>query len=455
MDSREIFIAIEETAATSKKKEKESLLKEYCQCDEFKEVLKAALDPLITYGVQKTPDVSSFGGKRFGVSTWQLLVDLHERNLTGHAAIDAIATEMGWLDAGSAELLKRIIKKDLRAGFGASTINKACKGLIRTFPYMRCALTSSVNIENWDWSNGIISQEKADGMFANINHEPNGVVSIISRNGSLFPMESFASLQAEVVQNLKENTQTHGELLVFQDNVLLPREKSNGMLNRVLKGGTLPKNCKVVYQAWDQIPLEYVKEKGSYKIDYMTRISDLSEQIASKHNNEYLQLIPTQVVHSIEGAYEHYSKLIQQGKEGTIIKERHGIWKDGTSKHQVKLKLEVDVDLEVAKILSGKVGSKNEGKPGSLTCISKCGKLKVDVTVKNDELRQRIMDDPNDWLGRIIAVRANTILNPSKLNSYYTLFLPRMVEPDYRIDKDIADTLEEIKNQFKAKIAPK
>ncbi|MDW5334816.1 DNA ligase, partial [Acinetobacter baumannii] len=67
----------------------------------------------------------------------------------------------------SGELLIRILRKDLRAGFSDATINKVVPDLIPVFPYQRCSLPSEVKLKAWPWKDGIYLQEKADGMFAN------------------------------------------------------------------------------------------------------------------------------------------------------------------------------------------------------------------------------------------------------------------------------------------------
>ena len=39
--------------------------------------------------------------------------------------------------------------------------------------------------------------------------------------------------------------------------------------------------------------------------------------------------------------------MLSRGKEGVVLKNPTAIWRDGTSKEQVKLKLELDCDLKV------------------------------------------------------------------------------------------------------------
>lgn len=453
MNSDRIFEVIDSVANTSGNNDKESIVASHIADPQFQQVLAFAYNPLITYGVANIPG-NSGGDGEFTNDTWLLLHMLSSRDLSGNAALDAIVQEMNKLSVKSAELLKRILRKDLRAGFGASTINKTKKGLIPVFPYMRCSLTKQVKLSAWPWHKGVISQEKADGMFANVDHETGGNVSIRSRQGSEFPLKHFASFIKEVQERISPNTQTHGEFLVTVDGEIQPRQISNGIMNHLLDGGELESNQQLAFFVWDQIPLDSVVSKGRYSVSYSARLARIIGQLNSSKDrqNKCIGLIPTRVVYSLGDAYSHFAELLKLSKEGTVIKNPDGHWRDGTSKDQVKLKLDVDVDLKITDIVPGRDGTKNENRPGSMTCVTSCGLLKVDVTVKNEAMRDQIEANPNDWIGRVIVVRSNSILDPSESNEFYTLFLPRMAETSYRVDKTEPDSLEQVRDQFAAAI---
>jgi DNA ligase-1 len=462
MTSCQVFKAIEKIAATSSKNDKQAMVKQFLAFDTFKRVLVAALDPLVTYGMQQVPDRTE--GAAPGANTfenapiWETLDKLAKRTLTGNDARDEVQRLMTFLAPESAELFKRIIRKDLRAGFSESTVNKAWKGLIREFPYMRCALLKDAKLDSWTWAAGVISQEKADGMFMNIDHEEGGLVRMTSRQGTPFEVDLFGAFADRVRAQLTPGTQTHGEMVVFVGGKLTPREIGNGILNRVAAGGAFAPNETPLFYAWDQIPLAAVAPKGKYEVGYRERLKAMLLKMAAGQRElplgeqMMIQVIPTKVVHSLEDAMAHYRDLLAKGKEGTIIKNGAAIWRDGTSKEQIKLKLEVDVDLLITGIAPGRAGTKNEGRAGAFNCSSSCGKLHVDVTVKNEELRDAVDANGDDFIGRIIAVRANAVMKPSESSEFHSLFLPRMVEASYRTDKSEADSLEQVIAQFDAAV---
>lgn len=455
MNSSEVFSQIEEIAATASKNAKAELLQQNLKDDLFKRVCEYAYNPFKTYGIRKRPEtIGENCSNEFDDGTFELLDHLISRKLTGTEAIEALRGELTALNKSSSELLWRIVAKDLRAGFSESSINKACKSLIPEFPYMRCSLPKDVKLEEWPWATGVISEEKADGMFANLDHEDTGLVSIRSRQGTEFPMDKFEVIVRETQENLKAGTQNHGEFIVQRDGVTLPREIGNGIMNSVINGsGDFAENERPVFLIWDQIPLTSVVKKGKCLTPYRVRFSGIVQQVKDlMKQGGSISVIPTRIVYSLADAYRHSADLMKQGKEGTVVKHPDMIWSDSTSKDQVKLKLEFNVDLIIKAILPGKAGTKNEGRPGTFACETCDGLLKVDVTVKNEAVRDSAEANPDEWIGRILDVVANDITEPGESNSFHSLFLPRMAEAGYRTDKSEADTLERVFAQKEAAI---
>lgn len=450
MNSKEVLLAINLIAETSSKKEKEELVRKYAQESElFVQVMKLAYNPFYVYGIlpTKADEAVEAGALYFDeLDTELLLQDLRERKITGNEAREAVRKQLSQLDEHSAELLVRILRKDLRAGFSESTINKAVKGLIPVFPYMRCSLAKDAKIETWNWPKGILSQEKADGMFTNATLLESGLL-LSSRQGTPMPVEKFKGIKQTLEAQFKRHFQYHGELLVERDGQILAREIGNGILNSVLKGGDFEETDQPIFIVWDLIPINEVKSKGQYEVPYAQRLKEISTY-AKAASQSFVRVIPTRVVKDMQSAVNHFLELVAQGKEGTVIKTPLMKWKDGTSKEQVKMKIEADCELKVMAVNEGKIGSKNEGRPGALHCHSECGKLIVDVAVKNEKMRDEVQANPEDWIGKVITVRGNQVLKPSASSDNYSIFLPRMVDDHYRTDKSEADDLTRITAQF-------
>ena len=449
MKSSTMFMALDRIALTASKNEKQALVKQVAdQSDDFKRVLEYAYNPFKTYGIKPlAPEWGEKSGQDdFNAGTWELLNLLINRKLTGVSARAAVQSEFNRLNNESAELLWRIIRKDLRADFSESTINKAVKGLIPEFPYMRCSLPKHVDLASWPWAGGIVSQEKADGMFANVDHEIGGVVRITSRQGSEFPIEKFKMLEMDVRGCITPGTQLHGEVIVHRNGVTLPREIGNGILNSVLKGGDFGVGEFPVYQAWDQIPLSAVVSKGKWTLPYRQRLGGIIQQLQDTSTLS-IELIPTRIVKTFEGALAHYRELLAKGKEGTVIKLPTATWKDGTSKEQIKMKLEVDVDLKIVGYVEGE--GKFAGSVGSVTCRTSDDELEVNVSGFTDKERDWINKGRIELLESIMTVRANSIMLSTN-GGKHSLFLPRHVE--LRHDKVVADSMQQVRDQFESAV---
>lgn len=439
-----VLAALNEIAAVSGKIEKQKLVEKHLKDPDFEKVVVLMLDPFKRFYIKDF--ISGKTEKAYSTTdAYNLFEQLSSRVLSGNPARSAC----GYLvDAGfPADLMIRILEKDPKAGFGESTVNKAKKGLIREFPYMRCALPKDAKFASWAWPKGVISQEKADGMYATINQNSRDIV-IMSRSGKPFDTDSFAAIVGHATKFLDDNTQTQGELLVMNAaGEIQPREIGNGILNKVAQGGEWPQGMSPVYRAWDQIPMTEVYSKVKYNVGYAARLLNLAKQL--KDAGSVIAVIETRIVRSMEEAKAHYASMLEAGKEGTILSEPNAPWVDSTSKFKIKFKLTAPCELRVTGWRPGK--NKNKDLFGALICESEDGLLEVGVSGFTDAMRKEIFEDMSNIVGSVITVDSNMIMAPSREGKKWSLFLPRFAE--FRKDKDSADTLEKIKEQFEAAIS--
>lgn len=435
-----IVSTIQALAATSSRTDKIAILKKTDKL--FQRLLVAAYDPVVSYGVIQMPDVHGDQDTLESVSGHildELLPNLASRRLSGKAAQLAIERILLTLKEDDADVLRNVIRKDLRCGINTGTINAAIRGLIFEPPYMRCSLKDKSNMKKWKWEDGIISQTKADGMFINVIVGPEGV-QWMTRNGQTFPEGSLGTvLNSEALRVLKPNNVYMGELLVIENNTVLPREVGNGALNSVLKGGSFEPAQQPILKMWDVVSVEDWRS-GSSVYEYNLRLADCKDIPES----QIISTIDTMYVYSMQEAMVHYRLLVTQGEEGSILKHPELLWKDGTSKDAVKLKVEADVDLLVVGFEQGR--GKFADMVGSLTCETADGGIRVNVSGFTDSMRKHITEHVQEWIGnKIITVRANDTMAGEPVSS---LFLPRFVE--VREDKDTPDTTAKVFEIFAA-----
>lgn len=416
----------------------------------FQDVLYYTYNPEFNYYIKAVRKPANFGSQTL-YELWpqacSLLIDLHNRDVTGNSAHEAVTNLMSWMKKEEADIFETILKRDIRCDINVSTINAAIEGLIPEYPYMRCSLPDKSNIKKFNWTAGVFSQEKADGMFVNIIRRDGGEILIQSRNGSIFPMSEFGSLVSglEQMSGFYDGTVLHGEMLVTDvGGKPMPREEGNGMLNSVLKGGGFPHGFYPTVYLWDIIPLvDY--NAGVYDKPYNARLFTIQKMVADCPSPS-INIIETRTAFSMEEARSHYTEMTECGKEGTILKDPRSIWKDGTSKDCVKFKIEAEVDLLVTGVNEG--NGKNADTFGSLVCQSSDGLVEVAVSGFTDADRVRIAGELDQWIGkRIITVRANNLMPIPQNGGKRSLFLPRFVEE--RLDKTEADSLDKIEEIFR------
>ena len=124
-------VIIQRLEADNSRLAKEAILAEAMTegLDEFFEGLKMGLDKLYTFGIKQVPVKEDDAGQGLSWANFkQLAESLYRRELTGHAARDAVklamdvATKAQWNG-----FYRRILIKDLRCGVSEKTVNTVAK----------------------------------------------------------------------------------------------------------------------------------------------------------------------------------------------------------------------------------------------------------------------------------------------------------------------------------------
>jgi ATP-dependent DNA ligase len=425
---------------------KEKVLTDNKDNPTLKRVLQAALDPYTQYYQRKIPEYTRKEGTMS--LDWALgsLLVLTSREETGNAAIGRLKNTLGRLSEDDAEVLKRVVSKDLKCGVSIATVNKVFgKDFISTYP---CMLASAFNQKSFKAIKyPAIAQTKMDGMRANILINAEGGVEVRSRSGreidllghfDEFVMKIF--YKSAVLDDLNHfyGAVLDGELLVLDTNGdILDRKTGNGILNKAVKGTISEEEAsRVRMWAWDMIPLENFKS-GNCAIPYFDRLAVLNERMQAVYNiqeDSLVNILPAEMVGSYEEAEAAFNEALDAGEEGIIVKNGDSPWENKRSKYQVKMKAELEADLLVESIVEG--SGKYQGLVGSLSCTSKDGSLKVNVGSGLTDIDRN--KSPDEFIGKIISVKYNEKIK-DKSNDTWSLFLP--IFQELRLDKSEADNL--------------
>jgi hypothetical protein len=407
------------------------------------QVVFLALDTYTQFFIRKIPAYTR--GPDTANLKWALdkLCDLSSRTVTGNAAIAHLVKILESLEPDDAQVVERIIEKDLKCGVAASTVNKVWPNLVHEYPCMLASPYEEKLVNKIQFP--AYAQLKMDGMRFNAIVK-NGKCEFRSRNGKLIDIPS--DLFQQPFLNMHEYWGTDmvfdGELLVVDvAGKPLDRKTGNGILNKAVKG-TMSEEEAVNVRAtlWDALPVENFAV-GVYKEQYIDRIAKLSNALSHMRNQtpfgHLVALVNHTEVRTPEDASRLFLQYLKKGEEGIILKDRFGIWEDKRAKHQIKYKGVFECDLVCVGWDEGT--GQNVGRLGALQLASSCGKLTVGVgTGLTEEDRINI---GRDVIGKVVAVEFNAIIDDKKKDTK-SLFLPVFI--CVRPDKDEADSLTTIES---------
>lgn len=386
LSSCEVFEVIEQIAA-AKGKEKEAVLAKHMHDETLRQVLRATYDPFTTYGVKKLPEAELVGDSAFGPAVWTMLGELAGRNLTGGAAQTAIKLALESLTEASQTLLRRILTKDMRAGFTEGTCNRVLPGFIFVFECMLAHKFEEKRIKKWP----VAAEPKYDGVRS-LAIWDDGKVIFYSRTGKVF--EGMGPIAQVIAERFKLNDIKP----IVLDGELMDK---NNSFNKIV-GDVHKKDFAVedaVFRLFDAIPLEHFQADSDLRTYRERRmvLSKLYEDTRLSYEPS-VQLAPVRVMKTVAEIKDWAAEIMAQGGEGLIVKPLEGLYEKKRSYNWLKIKAKESIDAVVIDTEEGT--GKNEGKIGAL--VIEVGDVRVNVgTGLSDELRAL---PPEQVIGRMIEV---------------------------------------------------
>ena len=417
-------------AGDQSRKFKESTLLKWKDVPTLKKVFWAAYNPEITYWIAAHPEVVEYAGTMtLETAIDEILANLAERKITGHAGIEFYRSTLSALSKPDAVVMRRIVDRDLRCGVQTPTINKIWKDLIPTYPVM-LAGKEPKHLQFPD----VVVQTKYDGVRCIVTHKENGAIEMRTRNGSL--IDCLELMYDDFRQTIGLGETWDGELVCYgPDGSPLSRKVSNGIANKAIRGTIDEKEAAMVrFASWDIVDV-------TQKLTYGQRLRALYQAIhrARKNGMEKIIQIQTVKVLTLEEVERQFEEALARGEEGVIAKNLNGQWEPKRSKNLCKFKAEETADLVVVDWEPGQ--GKYEGQLGALVCETSDGKIRVNVgSGFSDEQRRWITKDNS--VDRIVEILYNAKIT-KKDGGKDSLYLPRFV--DFRVDKIRADSAEDIK----------
>jgi len=415
--------------ADNSKLAKEAILAEAVdeELTEFFDGLRMALDKLYTFGVKKVPIKETDDGQGLQwVAFKQLAEELHDRNLTGHAARDAIelamsaATQEQWNG-----YYRRILIKDMRAGFSEKTVNKVCKAKKREelgVPVFSCQLAHDAENHPKKVCGKKMVDVKLDGVRVLTIVNPDGTVEQFSRNGKEFT--NFPT----IVNQFKMAAKSLTEPMVFDGEVM---SGSFQDLMKQVHRKTDVNTTDAVLHLFDMIPLKDFM-KGEYHMPQEQRHQALQEFYERYEIHMLLANVQVVAYETVDldtddgfARFEEINrKAVEGGYEGIMLKDPDAVYKCKRSHAWLKQKPYIEVTLKVVDIEEGT--GKNVGKMGALVCEGVDDGKEIHVNVGSgysDKQRQEFWDNKDEVLSSLVEVRADAVTQNQ--DGTYSLRFPR------------------------------
>jgi len=393
---------------------------------EFFAGCRLALDAMITFGVKQVDTKEDTSG--LGLA-WKDFIkpanDLATRNLTGHAALQAITNAMKLAKQDQWNLwYRRILIKDLRCGTSEKTINKVVekKYLDYAIPVFSCQLAHDSANHETKVSGEKLIEVKLDGVRVITIVYPTGHVDQYSRNGK--ELVNFPHIKEQLAKHagaFAEPVVLDGEVMSasFQDLMKMVHRKSDVDAN------------DAVLNLFDIITLkEFQNGIGVHRqIDRSVTLAAWYNQLADSMPN--VTIVGQERIDLRETAGQARFKQINQeaidgGYEGIMIKDLEAVYECKRSVAWLKLKPFIEVSLEVTDVEEGT--GRNQGRLGALVCSGQDDGRDIVVNCGSgfsDDYRRIFWDCRSQLVGQVVEVRADAVTQNQ--DGTYSLRFPRFL----------------------------
>ena len=392
--------------------------------NEFFEGLRLALDPMITFGLKQIPEKTDEDGPGLSWDVFTLvLTGFTTRNVTGNTARDTITKMMA--TATKAEWngwYRRILIKDMRAGFSENTVNKVVgkKYAQYAIPVFSCQLAhDSANHETKVAGKKLI-EVKLDGVRVLTIVYPDGRVDQFSRNGKeLVNFPHVKEQIAKVAHTFNEPTVLDGEIMSgsFQDLMKQIHRKSSAKAN------------DAVLNLFDIITLEDFEAGQSARTQiersaWLKQWFEANEEALPNASIVGQELVDLDKPAGQKRYKEINAQAIAGGYEGIMLKDPSAGYECKRSVAWLKLKPFIEVSLEVTDVEEGT--GKNVGRLGAFVCSGQDDGKDIVVNCGSgfsDDNRIEFWNNRALLVGQIVEVRADAVT--MNQDGTYSLRFPR------------------------------
>lgn len=391
---------VKEITSSNSRLHKQAVLQKYKDDEVVKRYLQICFDPYQVYGIStkklnKTVKVSS----GYMIESVFALFEYLEENNTGTDIDICVCREVldgvsSW-DTAAAELLEKLICKDLSIGCDVKTINKEIPGLIPEF---------NVQLANKYFDKPAVVEGKKFAITTKIDGgriialKENGQVSFFTRAGQKY--EGLVDLEEEMSRLMPDNTCLDGEITLRDRGNLSSKEAYKETMKIVRTKDKEKHGIKML--VFDAMSVNNFKSQKC-DIPYSARRTYV-EQMFAVLEPEYFELLSLLYVgDDTSKITEILEEQVTNGEEGIMINLYDAPYEFKRTNNLLKVKKMQTMDLEIIDFEEG--DGRLSGTLGAILVRYKNGNVVKVGSGFSDQLRKEIWQNRDAHLGTICEIQ--------------------------------------------------
>ena len=391
---------VNEIMESNSRLHKQAVLKKYKDDEVIKKYLRIAFDPYLVYGVstRKLNREVAVAEISFPPTPLELFVYLENHN-TGRdfdiavcqATLDMVTSE----DRECAELLEKLICKDLSIGCDSKTINKEIPGLIPTF---------NVQLAEKYFDKPAVVEGKKFAITTKIDGgriialKENGQVLFFTRAGQKY--EGLVDLEDEMSRLMPDNWCLDGEITLLVRGNLSSKEAYKETMKIVRTKDKEKHGIKML--VFDCMSAEDFKQQQC-DLPYKRRRA-VVEELFNVVDFRYFELLPLLYVgEDTSKITEILEEEITNGEEGIMLNLWEAPYEFKRTNNLLKVKKMQTMDLEIIDFEEGE--GRLAGTLGAILVRYKNGNVVKVGSGFSDQLRKEIWQNRNSYLGVISEIQ--------------------------------------------------
>lgn len=391
---------INEIMSSNSRLHKQAVLKKYKDDEVVKKYLQIAFDPYRVYGIStKKLSKATTVEDAPNLAPLELFTYLENHNTGRDFDVAVCQATLDWVASCGrewAELLEKLICKDLSIGCDSKTINKEIPGLIPEF---------NVQLANKYFDKPEYVEGKLFAITTKIDGgriialKENGQVSFYTRAGQKY--EGLVDLEFEMLQFMPDNTCLDGEITLLDRGDLSSKEAYKQTMKIVRQTTNMEKHG-IKMLVFDWMPAEEFKKQDCH-YSYHGRREWLHE-IFSNHEYKFFELLPILYCgRDTSKITEILEEQVARGEEGIMINDWYGSYEFKRTNNLLKVKKMQTLDLEIIDFEEGE--GRLAGTLGAILVRYKNGNVVKVGSGFSDQLRAEIWRNRTSYYGVICEVQ--------------------------------------------------